>query len=140
MRAMPLDFRRRMPFHPLQIIYMKPCIVVIIPAYNEEKSIGKVVSDLPRDWVEEVVVVDNNSSDQTADQAQAAGATVVPQPLQGYGNACLAGMNYVICERPSDPDIIVFIDGDYSDYPGELPLVVAPILEEDSDLVIGSRA
>lgn len=118
---------------------MKPKIIVIIPAFNEEQSIGKVVTAIPRNWVSEIIVVDNNSSDRTATQAEQAGATVVFQPQKGYGNACLAGMEYV-AQLPQKPDIIVFIDGDFSDYPEELPIVVAPIIESDYDLVIGSRA
>ncbi len=117
---------------------MKPKIIVIIPAFNEEGSIAKVVNGLPEEWVSEVVVVDNNSNDRTAEVAKDAGATVVKQPLKGYGNACLAGIAYAEKAIPS-PDIIVFIDGDYSDYPQELPQVVMPILEQDMDLVIGSR-
>jgi glycosyltransferase involved in cell wall biosynthesis len=117
----------------------KPKIAVIIPAYNEEQSIGKVVKAVPKDWVEEVVVVSNNSKDKTEDVAAQAGATVLREERQGYGYACLKGMDYL--EHQEDrPDIIVFLDGDFSDYPEELPLVVAPILEQEVDMVIGSRA
>jgi glycosyltransferase involved in cell wall biosynthesis len=107
---------------------LKKNIVVIIPAYNEEKSISKVVNEIP-DIVSEIIVVDNNSSDNTSKVAAAAGATVLVQPLPGYGNTCLIS-----------PDIVVFIDGDYSDYPAQLPEVIKPIIENDFDLVIGSRA
>ncbi|GGG05303.1 glycosyltransferase family 2 protein [Pontibacter amylolyticus] len=117
-----------------------PRISVIIPAYNEEKSIAHVISDIPADLVQEVIVVNNNSSDNTPEAARAAGATVLDEPRPGYGNACLKGIAYV-ADKPADelPDIIVFLDGDYSDYPGELPQVVQPILEGKADLVIGSR-
>lgn len=117
-----------------------PRISVIIPAYNEEKSIAHVISDIPADLVQEVIVVNNNSSDNTPEVARAAGATVLHESRPGYGNACLKGIAY-LAARPADeqPDIIVFLDGDYSDYPGELPQVVQPILEGKADLVIGSR-
>lgn len=114
-------------------------IVVIIPADNEEGSIGKVVSELPSDIVSDIIVCNNGSTDDTEKVAQAAGAIVVSEPNPGYGWACLKGMAYA-AQMDVKPDIIVFIDGDYSDYPAELSNVVAPILEEDIDLVIGSRA
>ncbi|MCB9426789.1 MAG: glycosyltransferase family 2 protein [Flavobacteriales bacterium] len=112
-------------------------IKVIIPAFNEEQSIGLVVQEIP-DLVSEVIVVDNNSSDATAAQAKKAGATVLKEPKMGYGYACLKGMDYV-AQQNELPDIIVFLDGDYSDYPEELSKVVAPILDDDVDLVIGAR-
>ncbi|PKV76221.1 glycosyltransferase family 2 protein [Pontibacter ramchanderi] len=117
-----------------------PRISVIIPAYNEEKSIAHVISDIPAELVQEVVVVDNNSSDSTPEVARAAGATVLHEPRPGYGNACLKGIAY-FAAKPADeqPDILVFLDGDYSDFPGEMPQVVQPILEGRADLVIGSR-
>lgn len=116
-------------------------IHVIIPAYNEEKSIGLVLQDIPKDFIEEVIVVNNNSSDNTAAVAAAAGATVLHQPSPGYGNACLKGIAYVAAKLPeAQPEIIVFLDGDYSDYPGEMVQLVAPILQGQADLVIGSRA
>ena len=116
-----------------------PKIVVIIPALNEEGSIGKVVEELPKDVVSDVLVCNNNSTDNTAEVAEAAGAIVLHEERAGYGWACLKGMEYA-SQMDEKPDIIVFIDGDYSDYPNELPLVVAPIIEEDMDMVIGSRA
>ena len=112
-------------------------IKVIIPAYNEADSIVRVVSEIPK-IVSEVIVVNNNSTDNTADNARAAGATVLTENRMGYGYACLKGINY-LSEQSKPPDIIVFMDGDYSDYPEELPKVVRPILEQDIDLVIGSR-
>lgn len=116
-------------------------IDVIIPAYNEEASIGLVVNELPRSAVREIIVCNNNSKDNTARVARAAGATVVDEPRAGYGSACLRGMAH-IAARPAGewPDVVVFIDGDHSDYPEQLPDLVAPILEQEMDLVIGSRA
>ncbi|MBT8223108.1 MAG: glycosyltransferase family 2 protein, partial [Eudoraea sp.] len=100
-------------------------IRVIIPAFNEENSISKVIEKLP-ELVSEVIVVNNNSTDQTAAVARKAGATVLTETRMGYGYACLKGLNY-IAEQSKTPDIIVFIDGDYSDYPQELPKIVGPI-------------
>jgi len=113
-------------------------IVVIIPAFNEENSVGKVVKDIPKSIVSKIIVVDNNSNDLTKVNALAVGAIVVDEPLQGYGNACLKGMTYV-AEMDTKPDIIVFIDADYSDYPEEIEKLIKPILQEDYDMVIGSR-
>ena len=114
-----------------------PSIKVIIPAYNEADSIAKVIKDIPNN-VEEVIVVSNNSTDDTEANAQQAGATVLSEPRKGYGYACLKGMHY-IAKQKRQPDIIVFLDGDYSDYPEELTKIVAPILNEDLDFVIGAR-
>ncbi|WP_020526304.1 glycosyltransferase family 2 protein [Flexithrix dorotheae] len=116
-------------------------VLVIIPAFNEEKSIGKVINDIPKDFVTEIVVVNNASTDQTAEEASKAGATVLNENRQGYGFACLKGIEYaesVLAEKENS--IIVFIDGDYSDFPQEMPDVVRPIVEEDYHMVIGSRA
>lgn len=119
----------------------RPVIDVIIPAYNEELSIGQVLGDIPVDWVREVVVCNNASTDQTAKVARLAGATVVDQPRKGYGSACLAGIAYLRAKPAAEqPDVVVFLDGDYSDHPEELPLLIAPIMHEDMDMVIGSRA
>lgn len=114
-------------------------IDVIIPAYNEEKSITKVIHELPKNLVREIIVVNNNSTDATATAARDAGATVLLELQAGYGSACLKGMEH-IADKIKPPDIVVFIDGDYSDYPGQLPEVIAPILEGKADIVIGSRA
>jgi len=114
-------------------------IVVIIPAFNEENSVGKVVTDIPKTIVSDIIVVNNNSNDLTKTNAIAAGAIVVDESLQGYGNACLKGMA-LVSEMKTKPDIIVFIDADYSDYPEEIEKLVKPILEKDFDMVIGSRA
>ncbi len=116
-----------------------PKVVVIIPAVNEEESIGKVVEAIPRPLVDTIIVGNNGSKDNTAEVAKKAGAVVVDESRPGYGWACLKGMEYA-SQMDEKPDIIVFIDGDFSDYPEEMPNVVAPILENDIDLVIGSRA
>lgn len=111
---------------------------MIIPAFNEEESIAKVIADIP-EQVCEIVVCNNNSTDQTKAKAEQAGATVIDQPIPGYGNACLKGIEY-IKGQDQHPDVIVFIDGDYSDYPEQLPEIVSPIIEGKADMVIGSRA
>ncbi|UZO82641.1 glycosyltransferase family 2 protein [Aquimarina sp. ERC-38] len=116
---------------------MKNKIVVIIPAYNEEASIGLVLKEIP-EIVSEVIVVDNGSTDQTTAVSKKNGAVTLYQPLRGYGNACLKGLEYVNHQKIK-PDIIVFIDGDYSDYPSDIEKVIQPILDNDTDLVIGAR-
>ena len=114
------------------------CVVkVIIPAYNEEASIRNVIRDIPS-LVDEIIVVNNNSTDATVQNAQQAGATVLSEPKPGYGNACLKGIDY-IKQQKTTPDIVVFLDGDYSDYPEELIKIIAPLIEDDIDFVIGSR-
>jgi glycosyltransferase involved in cell wall biosynthesis len=112
---------------------------VIIPVYNEEDSIGKVISEIPDTIVRNVVVCNNGSKDRTASVAESHGAIVVHQPEKGYGNACLKGMEY-IANLEIKPDIIVFLDGDYSDYPSEMVDLIKPIVTENVDMVIGSRA
>lgn len=112
-------------------------IMVIIPAFNEESSIANVISDIPN-IVEEIIVVSNNSTDNTEINAKKAGATVLSEPHKGYGYACLKGLEYV-ATKATKPDIIVFLDGDYSDYPEELTKIVAPIIDDDIDFVIGAR-
>ena len=114
-------------------------IDVIIPAYNEENGVERVIQEIPEHLVREVIVCNNGSTDTTAEKARQAGATVVNQAEKGYGNACLAGIAYVKAKEVK-PDIIVFIDADHSDFPSEMPKVVAPIIAQDYDLVIGSRA
>lgn len=114
-------------------------IDVIIPAYNEEKSIGSVINDIPSDLVREVIVCNNNSTDNTRDVAIEYGAFVLDENRKGYGSACLKGMDY-IAQKDIKPDIVVFLDGDYSDHPDEMPALIQPILEQDMDMVIGSRA
>lgn len=120
---------------------MKQIVVnVIIPAYNEEESIGFVLRDIPRNYVQEVIVCNNASTDNTVEEAQKEGATVLTEMKKGYGSACLKGIHY-LRQKPKEeqPDIIVFLDGDYSDHPEQLPLLIQPIIEKDIDLVIGSR-
>ena len=112
-------------------------IKVIIPAFNEENSIGFVIKEIPS-FVEEIIVVNNKSTDKTEEKAKEAGATVLFEERMGYGYACKKGVQYV-GKQSNPPDIIVFIDGDYSDYPEELPKVVDPILKNGMDLVIGAR-
>jgi glycosyltransferase involved in cell wall biosynthesis len=113
-------------------------VVMVIPAFNEAQSVGKVVAALPGELVREVVVADNNSTDATAEVARAAGATVVPAARQGYGSACLAGLAYVATLEPP-PEVVAFVDADYSDRPEQLPLLVRPILDGEADFVLGSR-
>ena len=114
-------------------------IDVIIPAYNEEKSIGLVINDIPRNLVRNIIVCNNNSTDKTGEIAERSGATVVFEKQSGYGQACLKGLDF-INNKKNSPDIVVFLDGDYSDHPEELPNVVRPIIKDGFDLVIGSRA
>ncbi|MBL4667829.1 MAG: glycosyltransferase family 2 protein [Flavobacteriales bacterium] len=117
----------------------KPIIDIIIPAFNEENSVGNVIDDIPKELVREIIVVNNNSTDKTAINAQNAGATVLKEPNMGYGNACLKGMEHV-AQKEIKPDIIVFLDADYSDYPEEIVDVIKPIIDNEFDMVIGSRA
>ncbi|WP_339863963.1 glycosyltransferase family 2 protein [uncultured Algoriphagus sp.] len=115
-----------------------PIIDVIIPAYNEEKSIPKVIAEIPS-LVRNIVVANNNSTDRTGEVAESAGAKVVFEPQKGYGKACLTAMDW-IKKQEIQPDIVVFLDGDYSDYPEELLDLIQPILDQKADMVIGSRA
>jgi len=108
-------------------------VAVIIPALNEEESIGSVITAIPK-WVDDVVVVDNGSTDRTAQVARVCSATVVSEKRRGYGAACIAGINAL-----SDPKVVVFMDGDFSDYPEEMPLLVDPIIQGKADMVIGVR-
>ena len=110
-------------------------VSIVIPALNEEKSIGLVINDIPRDLVREVVVVDNGSSDNTAQVAVNLGARVIAEPYKGYGSACLRGIS--VLDR--DTDVVVFIDADYSDYPQDINALLNPLLTDKADLVIGSR-
>jgi len=121
---------------------MNPLIKVIIPAYNEQDSIVHVINDIPS-LVSEVIVISNNSTDNTEINAKNAGATVLTEDRKGYGYACLKGMEYIASssiKNPNNkPDIIVFLDGDYSDYPEQLTELIAPIINDDIDFVIGAR-
>jgi len=116
---------------------MNPIIKVIIPAYNEQDSIAHVIKDIPK-IVDEVIVISNNSTDNTEINAQKAGATVLKETQKGYGYACLKGMDY-IKQQTTKPDIVVFLDGDYSDYPEQLTEIIAPIIKENIDFVVGAR-
>ena len=109
-------------------------VSVIIPTRNEASAIGRVLADLPRDLVTEVLVVDSNSTDGTPEIAAKMGARVVSEPRRGYGRACLTGL--AIADAP---DVVVFLDGDYSDRPAELLLLLAPIVEGQADITLGSR-
>jgi glycosyltransferase involved in cell wall biosynthesis len=109
-------------------------VSVIIPTHNEAQAIGRVLADLPSEFVTEVIVVDSNSKDGTPDVAQQMGARVLQEPRRGYGRACLTGLS-----NAKNPDIVVFLDGDYSDRPSELPMVLAPILEGRADITLGAR-
>ncbi len=109
-------------------------VSVVIPTHNEAQSIGRVLADLPPDIVTEVLVVDSNSTDGTAEIASKMGARVLHEPRRGYGRACLTGL-----AGASSPDIVVFLDGDYSDRPSELPLLLTPIIEGRADITLGSR-
>jgi glycosyltransferase involved in cell wall biosynthesis len=109
-------------------------VSVIIPTYNEAQAIGRVLADLPSDLATEVIVVDSNSHDSTPEIAAKMGARVVKEPRRGYGRACLTGL-----ANANSPDVVVFLDGDYSDRPSELPILLAPILEGRADITVGSR-
>jgi glycosyltransferase involved in cell wall biosynthesis len=109
-------------------------VSVIIPTHNEAQAIGRVLADLPSDLITEIIVVDSNSNDGTPDLARKMGAHVIQEPRRGYGRACLTGL---ACTQ--NPDVAVFLDGDYSDRPSELPILLAPIIEGRADITLGSR-
>ena len=114
--------------------------MVIIPAFNEGDSIVNVIHDIPKHLVSEIVVVNNASNDSTEINSKNAGATVIREDRRGYGYACVKGIEYAASKNGLErPDVVVFLDGDYSDYPNEMKELVKPILEEEYDLVIGSR-
>jgi glycosyltransferase involved in cell wall biosynthesis len=116
---------------------MKPIIKVIIPAYNEQDSIANVVNDIPK-IVDEIIVISNNSTDNTEINAKNAGATVLSENKKGYGFACLKGLHY-ISTQDIKSEIIVFLDGDYSDYPEQLTEIIEPIINDNIDFVVGAR-
>ncbi|HVI09232.1 MAG TPA: glycosyltransferase family 2 protein [Candidatus Binatia bacterium] len=109
-------------------------VSVIIPTHNEAQAIGRVLADLPRPLTTEIIVVDSNSHDGTPEIAAKMGARLVDEPRRGYGQACLTGL-----AAANSPDVVVFLDGDYSDRPSELPILLAPILEGRADITFGSR-
>lgn len=109
-------------------------VSVIIPTHNEAQAIGRVLADLPSDLVTEVIVVDSDSTDGTPDLARSLGPEVIQEPCRGYGRACLTGL-----ANAKHPDVVVFLDGDYSDRPSELPILLAPIVEGRADITLGSR-
>ena len=115
-----------------------PTTDVVIPALNEDRSLPLVLRDLPDALVREVLVVDNGSTDDTARVATRLGATLVPEPRRGYGRACLTGIE-TLARRAQPPDVVVFLDADYSDHPEELERIVQPIADGRADLVVGSR-
>ena len=118
---------------------MNSSIVVVIPALNEEESLGKVIGDIPRKLVDEIVVVDNGSTDDTGKIARKLGARVIVEPERGYGSACLAGIKYVKKKYHSGSTIVVFMDADYSDHPEEMRSILKPIQKHGYDMVVGTR-
>ncbi|MDA9348620.1 glycosyltransferase family 2 protein [Polaribacter sp.] len=116
---------------------MQAIITVIIPAYNEQDSIANVVNDIP-EIVNEIIIINNNSTDNTAINAKNAGATVLYESRKGYGYACLKGLDYIENQK-TKPEIVVFLDGDYSDYPAQLTELISPILTKNIDFVLGAR-
>jgi len=139
-RKIPLNFQKRATAPrslqpPAEVSPTRPHIALIIPALNEEKSIGHVLADVPRELIDEVIVVDNGSTDRTTHVARQGAARVVSQPEHGYGAACLSG----IAALPETCGIVVFLDADYSDYPADIENLIKPLLDGHADLVIGTR-
>lgn len=114
-------------------------VKVIIPAFNEQNAVGLVIDEIPKNLVSEIIIVDNGSTDDTCEVAESKGATVLKESIRGYGQACFCGMTY-IANQSDKPDIVVFLDGDHSDYPDEMEKLLSPIISNNVDLVIGSRA
>jgi glycosyltransferase involved in cell wall biosynthesis len=115
------------------------CCSVIIPAFNEENGVGQVIQEIPKNLVNEIIVVNNASTDNTEKIARQNGAIVLHEPTPGYGRACLKGIEY-LKNSVDQPEVVVFLDADHSDYPEEMLALIKPILENKADLVIGSRA
>lgn len=129
---------------------LRPRVAVLLPALNEEQALPLVLRELPSEWVDEIIVCNNGSTDATAQVAMDAGARVVDEPRRGYGRACLSGLELLFGERAPDPgqaplesfgpdDWVVFLDADHSDYPEDLPELLAPLLHGQAEMVIGSR-
>jgi len=129
---------------------VRPRVAVVLPALNEEQALPLVLAELPMEWVDEVIVVDNGSRDGTARVARENGARVVEEPRRGYGRACLSGLELLFGQRMptageqplgafGECDCVVFLDADHSDYPADLPDLLAPLLADEADMVIGSR-
>ncbi len=118
---------------------MSVVVKVIIPAFNEENGVGQVIAEIPKHLVSEIIVVNNASTDKTVHVATSAGATVLHESISGYGRACLKGIDY-LKSSDSKPDIVVFLDADHSDHPEEMEQIIRPILDQEADLVIGSRS
>jgi len=117
----------------------KAIIKVIIPAFNEQNAVGMVIDEIPKNLVDEIIVVDNGSTDDTWKTARDKGATALKEVRKGYGSACLKGLSY-LAELNQKPDVVVFLDGDHSDYPEEMEKLIRPIINDEVDMVIGSRA
>jgi glycosyltransferase involved in cell wall biosynthesis len=117
-------------------MYSNLKIAVIIPAYNEETSIGKVIRDIPEGIADDIIVVDNGCTDDTAAVARRCGATVITEPRRGYGAACIKGISVL---DKCGPDAVVFLDADYSDYPGQITRLLDPVADDKADFVLGSR-
>jgi len=115
-------------------------IKVIIPAFNEENAVGNVIKEIPKELVNEIIVVNNASTDRTVIEAKKWGATVLNEPKKGYGRACLKGLDYLASLTDEKIDIVVFLDADYSDFPEEMSKLIQPIIEDNVDLVIGARS
>lgn len=115
---------------------MRPVVDVIIPALDEELALPHVLAEIPREHVRRVVVADNGSRDRTAIVAREGGAEVVSEPRRGYGAACLKALAHLASDPP---EIVVFLDGDRSDHPAELPRLIEPITHREAELVVGSR-
>ena len=128
--------RRHRGSSPADVRVRRPPTAVIIPALDEAAAIGHVLEEIPAGLVDEVIVVDNGSRDQTVEIARARGATVLHEPRRGYGSACLCGIAHA---RERGYEILVFLDADHSDHPDELGLLLAPIIDGDADMVVGSR-
>ena len=119
---------------------MRSQIKVIIPAFNEENAVGNVIKEIPKELVNEIIVVNNASTDRTVIEAKKWGATVLNEPKKGYGRACLKGLDYLASLTDEKIDIVVFLDADYSDFPEEMSKLIQPIIEDNVDLVIGARS